>query len=159
MQGQVFISHAFGLNDFVGAQRQQVFAELAENDIHIISSVPLTSNTIPPIDELLAAGVRVYLGCDNINDCWSPYGDGSLQEKLARLGEIFSITSQQGLTQLLGLITDGRTTLDPQGRPCWPSVGAEATYLLTEAACAAEFVARQSKVTRSALRGETIYTV
>ena len=44
---------------------------------------------------------------------------------------------QDALTQLLGLVTDGVTTLDEQGQVNWPQVDAEATYLLTEAECAA----------------------
>ena len=40
---------------------------------------------------------------------------------------------QDALTQLLGLVTDGVTTLDEQGQVNWPQVDAEATYLLTEA--------------------------
>ncbi|EGG56378.1 hypothetical protein HMPREF9520_01882 [Enterococcus faecalis TX1467] len=107
--------------------------------------------------ELLRHGVNVHLGCDNIYDCWSPYGDGSLQEKLARLGELFNVKDQDALTQLLGLVTDGVTTLDEQGQANWPQVGAEATYLLTEAECAAAFVARQTPVEISVVKGTTLY--
>ena len=34
MAGNVFISHAFGLNDFEGAERTEVFQALADQDIH-----------------------------------------------------------------------------------------------------------------------------
>ena len=60
------------------------------------------------------------------------------------------------LTQLLGLVTDGVTTLDEQGQANWPQVGAEATYLLTEAECAAAFVARQTPVEISVVKGTTL---
>lgn len=157
LQDKVFISHAFGLNDFIGEERAEVYDALAAEKIHINSSVPITPNTIPPIMELLRHGVNVHLGCDNIYDCWSPYGDGSLQEKLARLGELFNVKDQDALTQLLGLVTDGITTLDEQGQANWPKVGAEATYLLTEAECAAAFVARQTPVAISVVKGATLY--
>ena len=61
------------------------------------------------------------------------------------------------LTQLLGLVTDGVTTLDEQGQVNWPQVDAEATYLLTEAECAAAFVARQTPVEISVVKGTTLY--
>lgn len=153
MQDNVFISHAFGLNDFVGEERKKVFIELAEQGVHIVTSVPITPNTIPPIMELLSYGVKVHLGCDNIYDCWSPYGDGSLQEKMARLGELFNIKNQEDLTQLLGLMTDGITTLDEHGQLVWPNVNDDATYLLTTANSSAEFVARKSPIIASFYKG------
>ena len=54
-------------------------------------------------------------------------------------------------------MTDGVTTLDEQGQVNWPQVGAEATYLLTEAECAAAFVARQTPVEISVVKGTTLY--
>ena len=53
-------------------------------------------------------------------------------------------------------MTDGVTTLDEQGQANW-QVGAEATYLLTEAECAAAFVARQTPVEISVVKGTTLY--
>ena len=79
------------------------------------------------------------------------------KKNLARLGELFNVKDQDALTQLLGLVTDGVTTLDEQGQANWPQVGAEATYLLTEAECAAAFVARQTPVEISVVKGTTLY--
>ena len=156
LQDKVFISHAFGLNDFIGEERDEVYDALAAEKIHINSSVPITPNTIPPIMELLRHGVNVHLGCDNIYDCWSPYGDGSLQEKLARLGELFNVKDQDALT-IIGLSDRWCHNFDEQGQANWPQVGAEATYLLTEAECAAAFVARQTPVEISVVKGTTLY--
>lgn len=156
MQDNVAISHAFGLNDFTGEERNEVFADLAQQGIHIITSVPISPNTIPPIMELLSYGVSAHLGCDNIYDCWSPYGDGSLQEKMARLGEMFNIKNQDALTQLLALMTDGITTLNKEGHYLWPNVGDEATFLLTPASSSAEFVARKSPITATYHKGIAI---
>ena len=156
MQDKVFISHAFGLNDFTGDDRQRIFNDLANEKIHIITSVPITPNTIPPIDELIAHGVTVHLGCDNINDCWSPYGDGSIQEKLVRLGELYNVSSQDELSSLLGLITNGITPLNKKGEMVWPNIGADATYILTDANSSAEFVARKPPVLSSFYQGTQI---
>ena len=156
LQDKVFISHAFGLNDFVGEERQSVFEQLAALQIHIVTSVPLDAGTIPPIMELIHAGVQVHVGNDNVNDSWSPYGTGSVQDKLARLGEMFSVNDQVGLTQLLGLVTDGKVTLNAEGNRQWPVVGDEADFMLVDASCAAEFVARQSRVDRVSYLGEFV---
>lgn len=156
LQDQVFISHAFGLNDFTPMERAEVFPALAALKIHIVSSVPLASNSLPPIQELRQAGVPVHLGCDNVYDSWSPYGDGSLQQKLARLGEILGIKDQIELTQLLGLVTDGIVPLDSNGHQQWPQIGNQATFLLTPATCTPEFVTRQTPVTYSAFAGNQL---
>lgn len=156
-QHRVFISHAFGLNDFSGAERTYIYTLLAQEGIHIVTSVPLTPGVIPPILELKKQGVAINLGCDNINDSWSPYGTGSIQEKLARLGELYEITAQDELTEWLGLITDGQLTLNRQGEKQWPVLGDEATFILTPASCAAEFVARQVPVTTSYVKGACIF--
>lgn len=156
-QGQVAISHAFGLNDFTGTERKQVFQALAENNIHIISSIPLSLGTIPPLRELQAYGVQVHIGCDNVYDSWSTLGDGSLQQKLVRYLEIFSVSTQEELTQSLGLITDHITTLDQNGQRSWPNLNDEATFILTAADCSAEFVSRETSVEASYLRGNQVY--
>lgn len=157
MAGNVFISHAFGLNDFEGAERTEVFQALADQDIHIVSSIPISQGTIPPLKELQSYGVTVHIGCDNIYDSWSSLGDGSLQEKLARYLEIFGVQSQEALTQALGLVTDGRVPLDQEGNQQWPKVGDSADFLLTPVSSTAEFVARKGHVSCSFFKGQPIY--
>ncbi|WP_315037288.1 amidohydrolase family protein [uncultured Enterococcus sp.] len=158
MQGNVAISHAFGLNDFEGTERKEVFQALADLEIHIISSIPISPGTIPPLKELQSYGVAVHIGCDNVYDSWSSLGDGSLQEKLARYLEIFAVKSQEDLTQALGLVTDSKVPLDKNGAQQWPKVGDSADFLLTPATCTAEFVARKGFVSKSFYQGTVVFT-
>ena len=79
MAGNVFISHAFGLNDFEGAERTEVFQALADQDIHIVSSIPISRERFLPLKITKLWGC-CSLVCDNIYDSWSSLGDGSLQE-------------------------------------------------------------------------------
>ena len=153
MANRVFISHAFGLNDFTGSKRQATYQALAENGIQIVTSVPLDKDVIPPIMELLAANVKIHIGCDNDFDSWSPYGDGSIQEKLVRLGEMYNVKGQAELTQLLKLVTNGKTSLNMTGQLVWPQVNEPASFILTNASCSAEFVARKNKVNLVAKQG------
>ncbi|KAF1296427.1 deaminase [Enterococcus sp. JM4C] len=155
-QGQVFVSHAFGLNDFLGEERADVFAQLAKERIGIISSVPI-NGAVPPLKELQQAGVKVALGCDNIYDSWSPYGTGSVVEKLNRYGEVFNLKTQEELTESLGLLTGGTKTLSTEEDGLWLKTGDVASFLLTEASCAAEFVARQTPVETSFYRGQVAF--
>lgn len=156
LQGRVFVSHAFGLNDFTFEERQKLFKEMAALQIHIVSSIPVDANTIPPLDELQNAGVQVHIGCDNVDDSWSSLGDGSIPEKLSRYLEMYQISTQEGLSQSLGLITDGITPLDKNGTQVWPKVGDDASFILTPASCSAEFVARKSSVVHSYASGQKI---
>lgn len=149
-QGKVTISHAFGLNDFSGQERQDFFQQLAENQIAIFSSVPL-DGSIPPLEELRKAGVQVALGCDNVYDSWSPFGNGNVLEKLNRYNEIFGITTQKGLTDSLMLVT-GKKTIVPDG--IWLKPGMKANFTLVDSSCSAEFVARQSTVKASYYHGQ-----
>lgn len=157
MQDRVYISHAFGLNDFIGVERENIFQQMAALKIHVVTSVPLEAGIIPPIKELLTAKVMVHIGCDNVYDSWSPYGDGSLQQKLVRLGEMLGVQDQRELTQFLGLVTDGQVTLNLEGQQIWPKIGDDATFILTAATCTPEFITRQTKIAASYNRGELVF--
>lgn len=144
LQGQVAISHAFALGDVTGNQKAELFQRLAENQVEIMTSVPI-NGVIPPIMDLKEAGVKVSVGCDNIFDNWSPYGNGDILERVGRLGEVFNQVTEQELAQTLGFITNGSTPLNQNGEQVWPTVGTKANIVFVEASCSAEAVARTSK--------------
>ena len=143
LQGQTAISHAFALSDVQGTRQTELFQRLAENQIEIISSVPL-GDYMPPLLTLQQAGVKVSLGSDCIFDNWSPYGNGDLLERLGRLGEITNRVTEFDLNRLLPLITDGLSPLNAEGEQVWPRVGDEANLNLVQASCVAEAIARRS---------------
>ncbi|MBT2598994.1 MULTISPECIES: amidohydrolase [unclassified Oceanobacillus] len=155
-QGKVAISHAFGLNDFVGEEREMVFSELAELGISVISSVPINGR-IPPLEELRTAGVNVNLGCDNVYDSWSPFGTGNILEKLNRYAEIHRLTTQEALTDSLALITGKPFNLE-KGKT-WLKKDMDASFLLVDSSSAAEFVARQSPVKFSFYKGTVVHSL
>jgi len=82
MQGRVVVSHAFAL----GALPPQVFeataVSLAEAGVAILTSCP-ASVPVPPLEALRARGVNVFVGSDNIRDCWSPFGNGDMLDRAA----------------------------------------------------------------------------
>ena len=41
---------------------------------------------MPPVKRLVAAGVTVFAGSDNIRDAWSPYGNGDMLERAMIIG-------------------------------------------------------------------------
>jgi len=143
-QGRVSVSHAFALADMQGEEAEETAQLLANSGIAIITSVPL-GRAIPPVPFLHDRGVHVAVGCDNIFDSWSPFGNGDVLERAGRLAERFGRKTEQELAEALGFITGGVTPLDKDGQPVWPKLGDEASFVFAEASCSAETVARRAK--------------
>lgn len=143
-QGRVAVSHAFALGDMQGAEAEEMAQLLAQNGISVITSVPL-GRTIPPVSFLHARNVRVAVGCDNIFDSWSPFGNGDVLERGWRLAERFGRRTERDLADSLGFITGGITPLDKDGRQVWPKLGDDANFVFAEASCSAETLARRAK--------------
>lgn len=151
-QDKVSISHAFALGDVALAEAREVAQVLKESGVSIISSVPIGRN-IPPVRLLDELGVKVALGNDNIYDSWWPTGNGDILERLGRLVEINRWTDELSLSQSLRFITNGITPLAKDGEQVWPVSGDVADFVLVDATCAAEAVARRAKRTAVYHRG------
>lgn len=153
-QDRVTISHALALTDIPLAEASEVAEILAQQRISIASSVPL-GHTIP-IPTLKEKGVEVFLGDDSIIDHWSPFGKGDSLEKASTLAERFRLSDERSLGQALGYITGGITPLNVSGQRVWPNVGDVANFVLVEASCSAEVVARRSKRAAVAYQGHFV---
>ncbi|MGG0152031.1 amidohydrolase family protein [Bacillus mycoides] len=143
-QGRVTISHALGLGGVTDKEAEEVAERLAALKIDITSTVPIGKQVIP-IPLLDKKGVKVSLGNDSITDHWSPFGTGDMLQKANRLAERFGWSDERSLGKALRFITGGKETLNNEGKRVWPNVGDEASFVLTNAACAAEAVARQTE--------------
>ncbi|WP_353625583.1 hypothetical protein [Bacillus sp. JCM 19041] len=117
---------------------------LAKAGITIITSVPI-SRPFPPVRFLMERGVNVSVGCDNIFDLWSPFGNGDLIERVSRLAEASRWSDEWELAQSLNYITHCKAALTKEGRPQWLRKGDEANFILTQADSSAEVVARRIK--------------
>lgn len=155
LQGKVSVSHAFGLGDVPEVQAEALAEILADAGVGIISSVPVNRN-FPPLELLKEKGVDVAIGCDNIFDLWSPFGNGDILERLGRLAEIRRWVDQSSLTQALGYITGGKTTLTKAGEQAWPHVGDKANIVFVQASCSAEAVARRAERVATMFEGNIV---
>lgn len=155
LQGKVAVSHAFGLGDISQAEAEEMGELLADAGISIITSVPI-NRKFPPVGLLHRKGVTVAVGCDNILDVWSPFGNGDILARVGRLAEISEWVDERALAQTLQFITDGKTPLSVDGDRVWPKVGDEASMVLVEASCSAEAVARNPKRVATMFRGEIV---
>jgi cytosine/adenosine deaminase-related metal-dependent hydrolase len=137
--GKVTISHGFCLGGITERKAAEAAGTMAEAGVALVThgagGLPM-----PPIAMLLAAGVLVFAGNDDIRDTWSPYGTGDLLERAAiigwkgdfrRDGQVkcaFDLISAAG-AQALGIRDYGIT------------VGAAANLFSIPASCVAEAVA------------------
>ncbi|MGQ8872547.1 amidohydrolase [Paenibacillus sp. TSA_86.1] len=143
LQGQVTVSHAFW---FAGAERQEaeeIASRMATLGMSIASTVPI-GRTMMPLPMLQRVGVNVKLATDSLTDHWSPFGSGDMLEKAGRFAELYGYSDELSLSQSLAYVTGGVTPLNAAGKKVWPKAGDEASFVLVQASCAAEAVARRA---------------
>ncbi len=77
MKDKITISHGFALGQVPKSDLDEVLPSMADLGVRVIGSAP-GHVTFPPVDALLDAGI-LYAGAnDNIQDMWSPWGDGDM---------------------------------------------------------------------------------
>ncbi|MFT4079022.1 amidohydrolase family protein [Rhodomicrobium sp.] len=99
MQGRVFGVHAISLGAKSEREQDRIIQKILDADMGIVicpsaalsmAQLPMTAplhNSIAPFPKLLAAGVRTYLGVDNIHDLFMPIVDGDVWTECRMLME------------------------------------------------------------------------
>ena len=85
LAGRVAISHAYALGDVDQGALEDVAGKLADAGVVIMTNAP-GDRAFPPVLALRAAGVQVFTGNDNIQDCWWPYGNGDMLQRAMLIG-------------------------------------------------------------------------
>lgn len=85
MQGNVAVSHAYGLGDLAPDAARKIAALIARSGVAIMTNAPGAHN-FPPAALLRSEGVTVFSGSDNIRDSWWPYGDGDMLRRAEIIG-------------------------------------------------------------------------
>src|SRR4029079_6260625 len=85
LAGKVAVSHAFALGDVDDHEFGRTAAALAQAGVGLLTHGP-GPVPMPPVKRLVAAGVTVFAGSDNIRDAWSPYGNGDMLERAMLVG-------------------------------------------------------------------------
>lgn len=139
MHGRVAVSHAYALGEVDTAQLERIATTLADAGVAIMTNAP-GDRPFPPVRQLRAAGVEVFLGNDNIRDAWWPYGNGDMLQRAMLLGYRSGFHTDEGLCTALMMATGaGARVLGLQGYGL--AVGNEATFLVLDAPNAAAAVA------------------
>jgi cytosine/creatinine deaminase len=85
MAGRVAVSHAFALGAVDDRELGRTAEALAKGGVAIMTNGP-GPVPMPPVKYLIAQGVTVFAGSDNIRDAWSPYGDGDMLRRAMMIG-------------------------------------------------------------------------
>jgi cytosine/adenosine deaminase-related metal-dependent hydrolase len=104
LQGRVAVSHAFALGTVEEATLGRTAAALAEAGVAIMTNGP-GPEQIPPVKRLVAEGVTVFVGSDNIRDAWSPYGNGDMLERARLVGYRAALLTDAELRLALDLVS------------------------------------------------------
>jgi cytosine/adenosine deaminase-related metal-dependent hydrolase len=156
-QGRTALSHSFCLGDIPVAQQELVAARLAEDNVAIMSTIPINlGRVIPPIDLLDDHGVNVHFGCDGFYDSWSPYGTGDVLEKATRFCELTRKIDEKSLRNSLKWVTGGLVALNEDGQKVWPNIQDDASFVFFDAASSAEVVARKPDKRLVMVKGELV---
>ncbi|MGG5887140.1 amidohydrolase [Falsiroseomonas sp. HC035] len=104
MAGRVAVSHAYALGQVGESTLGHTAASLAEAGVAIMTNGP-GPEAMPPIQRLVAEGVAVFVGSDNIRDAWSPYGNGDMLDRARLVGYRAALLTDTELRLALDLVT------------------------------------------------------
>lgn len=124
MLGRVTASHTTALHNYQNDYAAKVINHVKQAGVNIVTnpfSNAILQNRldgypkyrgVTRVDELLAAGVNVSIGNDNIMDPFGPLGKGSMLQAAHLLAHTAHMTTNEQLAQLFSMITtNGATTL------------------------------------------------
>ncbi|MCR8546893.1 amidohydrolase [Salipiger sp. P9] len=139
LEGRVAVSHAYCLGQVPGDDFARTADLLAESGVDILTNVP-SHVEMPPVADLEARGVTVFLGSDNIRDAWSPFGTGDMFERAALLCQRWNWREDADLEHACALASEvPARVLGLRSDPIAP--GTAADLLIVGAACIADAIA------------------
>jgi cytosine deaminase len=120
MQGQVLISHGYGLWQTSEAQTRRLVEAFAEADVATATVAP-AGRTLP-LEQLVEAGVRVGLGEDGQRDYWSPYGNADMLDRTWQLAFTHGYRADRLVEHCAAIATAGGASIMHRDAPRLRSV-------------------------------------
>ena len=156
LKGKLTISHGFALAMMNEQQVDEIATRMAAQQISIASTVPIGTLHMP-LKQLRDKGVTLMTGTDSVIDHWSPYGLGDMFEKANLYAQLYIRPNEQNLSRSLFLATGDVLPLNDKGEQLWPKAQDEASFVLVDASCSAEAVARISPRTATFHKGQLVW--
>ena len=156
LKGKTYLSHCFVLGRIEKPKLESIAEQLAENQIGIMSTIPFAGFSMP-IPTLIKHGVKVASGNDSIIDHWDIFGSGSVLKKANLMAQLYGYRDEFGLSRCLKIATDNLVPLQDDGKQIWPKQNDEASFVLVDAICSSEAVARVSTIKSLYHKGTKVY--
>ena len=121
MQGEVLISHGYGLWQTSEAQTGRLVEAFAAADVATATIAPGGRQNLP-LQQLAEAGVRVGLGEDGQRDYWSPYGNADLLDRTWQLAFTHGFRADALVEHCAAIATAGGDSIMHRDRPRLTSV-------------------------------------
>ncbi|MDR6506912.1 amidohydrolase [Arthrobacter oryzae] len=110
MEGQVTISHGYGLWGMGEAKTRHLVELFAGADFSTATVAPGTAPALP-LQQLVEAGVRVGLGEDGQRDYWSPYGNADMLDRTWQLAFTHGFRADGLIEHCLAVATVGGASI------------------------------------------------
>lgn len=142
LHGRVTVSHAYALGQVNAPTFGATAAALARGGVAIMTTAP-GSSALPPIRRLLAEGVAVFTGNDNIRDAWSPLGNGDPLERAGVVAYRHGFATDEELGLALSLVGERAARATGLDKGYGVHEGAAADLVALRAGSVAEAVAER----------------
>ena len=116
MEGDVLISHGYGLWDGTESQTRGLVERMAELDVATATIAPGGRQTLP-LELMAQHGVRVGLGMDGQRDYWSPYGNGDLLDRTWQLAFTHGFRKDELVEHAISVATSGGASIMDRSLP------------------------------------------
>lgn len=156
LRGKLTLSHAYCLAQISPSERNELAARMVALGVSLASCLPLGQGVMP-LPELREQGVRLLSGTDSVIDHWSPFGSASMLEKAHDWARLYTRGSEFELSRSLAIATGDCLPLTDSGDRAWPKVNDEASFILVDASCSAQVVARLPAVEAVYFRGKKVW--
>ncbi|MFB9731318.1 amidohydrolase family protein [Ornithinimicrobium kibberense] len=116
MQGQVLVSHGYGLWDGTESQTRALVERLVEADVATATVAPGGRANLP-LEQFAEHGVRVGLGEDGQRDYWSPYGNADMLDRTWQLAFTHGFRRDELVEHCLAVATRGGASIVDRALP------------------------------------------
>jgi len=156
LRNRLTLSHAFALSTLKPEELNEMAGRMAAQGVTLASTVPIGPRVMP-LPQLRAKGVRIMTGTDSVIDHWSPFGTGDMLEKANLCAQLYGGSDELRLSRALAIATGDVLPLSDEGDMAWPKPGDVAEFVLVDASCSAEAVARRSPRRATFHKGRLVF--
>ncbi|HHT7512298.1 TPA: amidohydrolase [Klebsiella michiganensis] len=156
LRGKLTLSHAYCLAQIDREELSELAGRMAALGVSLATCLPIGKDVMP-LSFLRERGVRLLSGTDSVIDHWSPFGSASMLEKAYDWARLYTRGTEFELSRALAIATGNCLPLADSGERVWPKLNDEASFILLNAACSAQVVARLPAVEAVYFRGKRVW--